>query len=214
MNQIETSAHHLLARLKYLLARLEGEFFHLQPDLNANGDATSLALCSILNEAANIQEAAFDGDFLPTLKAWGLQQTWDWNSVEVRFTWWPVCEVIQPFSQNADGVLTVAGRAANNEVKHQGKLANLRNTIGATAATWFLVMERVREAGVFLAGHDHERLFALFDCFDLLDTRVTSYGEAIGRPLSNRVEYPRVRGASEIDLANDAYKRRLGYPND
>lgn len=63
MNESESRAHSLLARLRYLMMRLEGEFFHVQPDLDSNGKVTSLALCSILNEAVNLQESVFPAHF-------------------------------------------------------------------------------------------------------------------------------------------------------
>jgi len=69
-------------------------------------------------------------------------------------------------------------------------------------------MERAREVGVFLGDTDGDRLFRIFDCYDLIDTRGSGYGDIIFRPLPNQVSYPRVRGPSEIPLAQAAFERR------
>jgi hypothetical protein len=87
-------------------------------------------------------------------------------------------------------------------------LATLNDAVQASAATWFLVMERAREVGVFLGDSDGERLFKIFDCYDLLDSRGCGYGDIICRPLPNLVSYPCVRGPSEIPLAQAAYEQR------
>ncbi len=189
--------------------RLEAEFFHLQPDLQVNGNAVSLALSSVLNEAVNLQEAAFQSPFFKTIKAWQLQQTWSWNDVVIRFTWWPVCTQLEPFALSPDGDLTIAGRGANNAVKHTGALATLRDTISAVAAAWFLVLERAREACIFLDPNDGRQLTRIFDCFELVDIHDTEFGQSVDRPLMNRVEYPAIRGKSEIDAAKEAFARRL-----
>jgi len=208
MNESESRAHSLLARLRYLMMRLEGEFFHVQPDLDSNGKVTSLALCSILNEAVNLQESVFPAHFWRSINAWGLAQTWDWNDVEIRFTWWPVCATLRPFQYSREGTLTIGGRQTNNSVKHHGALATLNDAVQACAASRFLVMERAREVGVFLGDSDGERLFKIFDCYDLLDSRGCGYGDIICRPLPNQVSYPGVRGPSEIPLAQAAYEQR------
>jgi hypothetical protein len=208
MNEHESGAHSLLARLRYLLMRLEGEFFHVQPDLDSNGKVTSLALCSILNEAVNLQETVFPDHFWDSLKAWGLAQTWEWNDVEIRFTWWPVCATLRPFQYSLEGTLAIGGREANNAVKHHGALATLNDAVQGCAATWFLVMERAREVEVFLGDSDGDRLFSIFDCYDLIDSRGSGYGHIICRPLPSQVSYPRVRGPSEVPLAKAAFERR------
>src|SRR5690554_57759 len=141
MNDAEHKAHLILRRLEYLLTRLDGEFFHLHPDVEKNGSTTSLALSSILNEAVNIQESIFPGNFFTNIKDWNQEQDWHWNDVNVRFTWWPVCIELQPFRLNEVGTLWIGGRDANNRIKHDGELAILKETIEACAATWFLALE-------------------------------------------------------------------------
>jgi hypothetical protein len=70
-------------------------------------------------------------------------------------------------------------------------------------------MERACEVGVFLGDSDGDRLFSIFDCYDLLDSRGSGYGDIIGRPLPNQVRYPGVCGPSEIPLAQAAYEQRF-----
>ena len=210
MNEKEHTAHQLLTRLRYLLERLEGEFFHLQPDLEKNGSATSLALSSILNEAVNLQEMVFANEMAPnnasfwsSIKSWSSHQDWAWEDVEVRFTWWPICTTLKPFSYS-DNQLRVAGRDANNSVKHHGELATLQDTITACGATWFLVLEKAREAEVFV----YEReVLTLYDCYHLIEIRAHLYGHVIARP-SNRLTYLGIRGKSEIPLAKAALERQ------
>ncbi len=209
INEKEARAHHLLSRLQYLLARLEEEFFHVQPDVTTNGETTSLALCSILNEAVNIQEAAFAGDFFQLLKAWGRNKPWQWNAVQVRFVWGPACESFLPFEGSSDEKLFVRGRQTNNDVKHQGALASLSDTICACAVAWFLVMEIAQESGVYVTSTEADRLFSLFDCYDLIRMRSDSFGYIICRPVHNMQSYPHVRGASEKDAAKAAYAQRF-----
>ena len=209
MNERESSAHHLLGRLKYLMARLEGEFFHVHPDLETNGSTTSLAFSSILNEALNLHEASFSGnDFWPAIKAWGESQTWNWNEVKIRFTHWPVLRELNPFKVDSQGHLTISGRAENNSVKHHGKLADLKVTVNACAAAWFIVLEKAREAEVFLTEPDINELMRLFDCYDLIGHHSAECGIVISRPLPSRVEYPTVRGCSEVSTAKAAFDKR------
>jgi hypothetical protein len=209
LNESESEAHRPIARLKYLLMRLEGEFFHVHPDLGSNGRVTSLALSSILNEAVNLQEMAFPGtSFWDTVKEWGRVQTWGWNEVEVRFTWWPVCEILHPFQLLPPERLLIAGRDANNSVKHNGAFATLTDAVNACAAAWFLVLERGREAEIFLPASDIDHLMRFFDCYDFIDSRGASYGHVICRPLPSLVSYPIVRGPSEVESAEAAFRRR------
>ena len=209
MNESESEAHRLIARLKYLLMRFEGEFFHVHPDLGSNGSVTSLALSSILNEAVNLQEMAFPGpSFWDAVKEWGRAQTWVWNTVEVRFTWWPVCEILHPFQLSPPDTLCIAGREANNSVKHNGAFATLTDAVKACAATWFLILERARESEIFLPASDMDHLMRLFDCYDLIDSRRYSYGHTICRPVPSLVSYPIIRGPSEIESAEAAFQRR------
>ncbi len=214
MNESESAAHRLVVRLKYLLMRLEGEFFHVHPDLTVNGATTSLALSSILNEAVNIHEMCFPGDsFWDAIKTWGRSQTWEWNEVEIRFTWWPVCANRRPFRHGAPDALTIAGRDPNNAVKHDGILTTLNDAVDACAATWFLVLEKAREAEIFLSTAHIEQLMSLFDCYELLDSRGNGFGNIICRPLPSWVSYPNVRGPSEVPHAKDAFDRRYANWN-
>jgi hypothetical protein len=211
MTDLESTAHHLVARLRYLLSRLEDEFFHVHPDLDSNGSTTSLAFSSILNEALNLHEAAFpDGTskFWDSIKKWGDSQNWEWNDIEIRFTRWPVLVSLRPFHLDPDGKLKIVSRDSNNAVKHKGKLATLSDAVYACAAAWFLVLEKAREAEIFFGTSDIDELMALFDCFELIGFSTNEYGNAVTRPLVNRVEYPIVRGRSEVPLARAAYERR------
>lgn len=211
MNDQELRSHLLVGRLKYLLARLEGEFFHIQPDLPTNGTATSVALSSILNEAVNLVEAVFPGPpgtFWTAIQDWASRQEWTWDEVVIRFTWFPVCEDIRPFRVDAGGRLTIEGRAANNAVKHDGRLASLADTLTACAAAWFLVLETAREARIILDPSDVDRVMRIFDLFDLLTIANTSHGPEVRRPMVSLVEYPIVRGQSEISIATAAFETR------
>lgn len=210
MNETEKSVHILVRRLNYLLERLEAEFFHVHPSLEENGKTTSLALTSILNEALNLHEAAFhSGNFWPEITKWGSSQEWEWEEIQVRFTYWPVLEVVNPFSVDSNGKLKISGRAENNSTKHQGKLASLESVLFACAAAWFIVLEKAREAEVFLGASEVDGLMKLFDCYDLINVSESVYGLKVSRSLFNRVEYPAVRGSSEIPLAKEAFEKRL-----
>ena len=205
----------LLARLRYLLTRFEDEFFHIQPDLGMNRSVKSIALSSILNEALNLQEAAIlgDGKYFDRLKMWGKDQDWEWNDITIRFTWWPVCEMLQPFqidSSNNDK-LSIIGRDANNNVKHYGDLASLGDVMHACAAAWFFVVERAREAKIFLGSSEMNQLFRIYDCYELINSRPDSSGSGyiICRPTPNIVSYPVVRGHSEVPIAEAAFESRL-----
>ncbi|MDF2183161.1 hypothetical protein [Neptuniibacter sp. CAU 1671] len=212
MNDTEKSAHILVRRLNYLLERLEAEFFHIHPNLEENGKTTSLALTSILNEALNLHEAAFhSGEFWPEITEWGNGQDWKWEKIKVRFTYWPVLVVINPFSVDLKGKINISGRAENNSTKHQGELASLESALFACAAAWFIVLEKAREAEVFLGTSEADDLMKLFDCYDLINISQSAYGLKISRPLANRVEYPAVRGSSEIPLAKDAFEKRIDF---
>ena len=211
MTDLECTAHHLVARLRYLLSRLEDEFFHIHPHLDSNGSTTSLALSSILNEALNLQEAAFPGgasSFWDSIKKWGDSQDWKWSEVEIRFTRWPVLENLQPFHVDENGKLTILGRDSNNAVKHKGELATLRDTVNACAAGWFLVLEKAREAEIYFRDADIDELMSLFDCYELIGFLQHAYGTVVARPLVNRVENPAVRGRSEEPLAKATFERR------
>lgn len=211
MNDLESTAHHLVARLRYLLRRLEEEFFHVHPDLYLNGSTTSLAFSSILNEALSLHEAAFLGEtsnFWDSIKKWGDSQAWKWNDIEIRFTRLPVLENLRPFSIDQNGMLTIVGRASNNAVKHKGELATLKDTVHACAAAWFLVLEKAREAEIFFSTADIDELMALFDCYELIGFIQKEYGNVVGRPCINLLEYPAIRGLSEVPLAKAAYERR------
>jgi hypothetical protein len=209
MDNLELTAHHLLNRLKYLLARLEGEFFHVHPDMEINGSTTSLAFSSILNEALNLHEASFpDDNFWPAIKKWGKSQDWNWNEVKIRFTYWHVLRELHPFKIDSQGRLTIAGRDENNSVKHHGELATLSVTVEACATAWFIVLEKAREAEVFLTDSDIDELKKLFDCYNLIGRQGGSYGTVISRPLVNKLEYPAVRGRSEVHGAEAAFKKR------
>lgn len=211
MNNIESNAHHLVARLRYLLSRLEDEFFHVHPDLDSNGSTTSLAFSSILNEALNLHESVFQNGasgFWKEIKQWGDSQTWKWNDVEIRFTRWPVLVTFHPFHIDPGGMLKIGGRDSNNAVKHKGDLATLNDTVHACAVAWFLVLEKAREAEMFFSTSDIDGLMTLFDCYELIGFLPNEYGNTVGRPLVNRVEYPIVRGRSEVPFAKAAYERR------
>ena len=209
MNNQEMSAHHLLGRLKYLLARLEGEFFHVYPDLTKNGSTTSLSFSSILNEALNLHEASFSGsDFWPAIKAWGESQAWSWNDIKIRFTYWPVLQELLPFNADNQGRLTISGRAENNLVKHHGELANLEVAVNACAAAWFIVMEKAREAEVFVTEPDIHELMKLFDCYNWIGHHSIECGIVISRPIYSMVELPTVRGRSEVSIAKAAFDKR------
>lgn len=209
MNAEESAVHMLIARLRYLLERFENEFFHVHPDLIMNGHVKSLALSSILNEALNLHEAILPGKerFFPELKKWGEKQDWKWNEVVIRFTWWPICENLHPFGLK-DSMVIIKGRDANNSVKHGGDLANLEDTMNACAAAWFLVLEKAREAKVFIGQSEMSQIFKIFDCYNFIDTCDSGYGYAISRPVFNKVCYPSVRGHSEIEEAKEAYEER------
>lgn len=210
MNDCEAYAHFLVNRLVFLLARFENEFFHIQPDVKINGQVKSLALSSILNEALNLHEATFpgDGNFFHKLREWGKTQDWKWNEIVIRFTWWPVCEPLQPFVFNEEK-LVIKGREANNRIKHHGELATFEDTLNACSAAWFLVLEKAREAEIFIGPSEGEKIFKLFDCYDLLEVMDVYFGNAIKRPLINRVSYPSIRGKSETEEAKAAFEARL-----
>jgi hypothetical protein len=209
MTPTELRTHTLLRRLIYLLARIEAEFFHVHPDIKTNGNVISLALTSILNESVNLIEHAIDPPFFPTLRSWSEGQEWSWNDIEIRFTWWPVCEAVRPFSVNAKDEIAIAGRDANNNVKHTGSLASLKDTLGSCAAAWFIVLERAREARVFLGDDEVSLLFRIFDCYHLLTSMSAGYGTKICRPVVNMLAYPTIRGESEVGVAKEAYNTRL-----
>lgn len=154
-------------------------------------------------------EHAIAPSFFPSLLKWGTEQDWKWNDVEVRFTWWPVCEAIRPFSINAENKIEIAGRNANNEAKHSGGLACLRDTLSSCAAAWFIVLERAREARVFLEGDEVSGLFKTFDCYNLLTSQQGSYGTMICRPMASMLAYPSTRGESEVEIAKEAHDVRL-----
>lgn len=209
MNESEMHAHTLVKRLNYLLFRLEKEFFHIHPSMEENGKTTSLALTSILNEALNLHEASFKtGNFWVGIREWGRNKDWNWEDIEIRFTFWPELSVIKPFSINADGQLIILGRDENNSSKHYGELAKLESVLNACAAAWFIVLEVARESEIFLDLNQAEDLMKLFDCFELIDIGPSSYGIVVSRPIRNRVSYPSVRGISEIHLAKDAFEKR------
>jgi len=208
MTEEEEEAHRLIGRLRYLLARLEGEFFHVHPDIETNGATTSLAFSSILNEALNLHEAAFKGDFWTLIKAWGGRQEWKWNEIEIRFTRWPVLEILKPFHFGSPQSRGIAGRGANNSVKHLGQYASLRHAIGACAGAWVLVLEKAREAEIYLDPMDAEELVRPFDCYVWISIEPGQYGAQVRRPLVSRVEYPSVRGRSEVAQAEEAVGRR------
>ncbi len=207
MNEVEESVHFLIKRLKHLLTRLEGEFFHIHPDISENGATTSLALSSILNEALNLHEASFDGDFWHEITKWGKKQNWTWEQIEIRFTYWPVLTVIKPFTIVSDK-LVIAGRTENNLVKHKGELAPLKAVLEACGVAWFIILERAREEEIFIDEVEVNELVKLFDCFGLLTHRNTTYGTVISRPLANRVEFPSIRSHSEIGIATTAQRNR------
>lgn len=211
MTDDELHAHRLFERLRYLLHRLEAEFFHIHPDLDTNGDTTSLVLSSILNEAVNLQEAALiknEERFFTTLKKWANAQCWNWSDVEIRFTWGSVCKPLSPFKLNGKQLI-IAGRDANNQVKHGGSLARLTDVITACAATWFLVLERIREVGIFIGEEQANQVVSLFDCYDWISIRSNSWGAlTIDRPVTFLLSYPYVRGPSEIPLAERAFETR------
>ena len=210
MDSKEYEAHLLIGRLSYLLARLEGEFFHIHPDFKKNGKTTSLAFSSILNEAVNLHESCFAGEsnFFEKIIAWGKQQEWKWDEIEIRFTRWPVCETLRPFILKPNGELVIRGRSENNLVKHHGKLANLSSTLYASAAAWFLVLERAREEKIFVDETEVAQISKIFDCFELIDFSSLIHGISVCRPLVSKVEYLGIRGRSEIETAKIAYRSR------
>lgn len=209
MNKEECAAHFLIKRLNYLLHRLEGEFFHLHPDIEENGNSTSLALTSILNEALNLHEAAFKKDkFWKEILGWGSKQEWQWEEIEIRFTYWPSLLKIKPFTIGPKNELKILGRDENNSTKHDGQLATFESVLWACAAAWFIVLEKAREAEIFLDESETNNLFKLFDCFDLISLRRGSYGVIVSRPLCSRVEYPAIRGNSEVPEAKKACDSR------
>lgn len=212
MNNKERAVHILVRRLNYLLKRLENEFFHVHPSLEENRQTTSLAFTSILNEAANLHEAAFySREFWPEITRWGSSQEWKWEEIKVRFTYWPVLEVLMPFSLDTNGKLKIAGRDENNATKHQGKLAPFEAALNASAAAWFIVLEKAREEDIFLGASEVDDLMKLFDCYDLITFSESAYGLKVSRPLANKVEYPVVRGSSEIHQAKEAFQNRLDF---
>jgi len=174
-----------------------------------------LALSSILNEATNLHEACFPtataNSFYVAAQEWGCSQDWEWSNIQIRFTRWPVLEIIKPFNliESSNDRVRIAGRNANNAVKHDGELASLRDTVEACAAAWFLVVERAREAHVYRSQEDVDQLLELFDCYDWVDFRDDGFGTIFCRPLATKVSYPSVRGRSEEALAKSEYQRRL-----
>lgn len=173
-----------------------------------------MAFSSILNEALNLHEASFpSNNFWPAIKAWCESQTWNWNEVIIRFTYWPVLQELHPFKTDPQGRLTISGREENNLVKHNGQLANLKVTVNACAAACFIVLEKAREAEVFLTESDINELMRLFDCYDLIGHQSAECGIVISRPLASIVEYPSVRGGSEVSTAKAAFDKRYSNWN-
>ena len=212
MNNKEKSVHILIRRLNYLLKRLENEFFHVHPSLEENRQTTSLAFTSILNEAANLHEAAFySREFWSEITKWGGSQEWKWEEIKVRFTYWPVLEVLKPFSFDTNDKLKIAGRDENNATKHQGKLASFEDALNACAAAWFIVLEKAREEEVFLGANEVDDLMKLFDCYDLISFRESAYGFKVSSPIANKIEYPALRGSSEIPEAKEAFQNRSAF---
>ena len=70
---------------------------------------------------------------------------------------------------------------------------------------------KAREEDVFLGASEVDDLMKLFDCYNLITFSESAFGLKVSKPLANKVEYPVVRGSSEIHLAKKAFQNRLDF---